>query len=91
MDYIYASPIEMAQKHNPTVVSPNEKISIKFKKKPISGTLKVELWTNENDIEIVKLQNNSISVPETKGIYVYHVLARWKQGDGNYAFSIEVK
>jgi len=91
VDYIYTTPIEMAQKHNPTVVSPNEKITIDFKKEPNSGTLTVEQWMDENNIKTVELQNNSITVPEAKGIYVYHVLARWEKGDGNYAFSIEVK
>lgn len=91
VDYIYTTPIEMAQKHNPTIVSPKEKITINFKKEPISGTLKIEKWTDENNIENVELQNDLITVPEAKGVYVYHVLARWKKGDGNYAFSIEVK
>lgn len=91
VDFIYTSPLDMAKKHAPIKVSPQEKIEINFDNEPLSGTLKVEQWIDENNIKNVELKNDSISVPEEKGVYVYHIQSRWKQGDGNYAFSIEVK
>ena len=91
VDFIYSTPLEMAKEHKPTKVSPNETIKIEFKKDPASGTLEVEQWIGENDIKKVEINDDSIKVPDEKGIYVYHIMARWEQGDGNYAFSIEVR
>lgn len=91
VDKAYTSLFDMASTHNPTVVSPNEKIKIEFKKKPIDGTMKVEQWVDENNIQKVEVKNGSIVVPKEKGVYVYSVGSDWKQGDGNYAFSVEVK
>jgi hypothetical protein len=90
VDKVYTSPLDMAKEHKPTVVSPNEEIKISFKNEPISDTLEVEKWIDKDNIENVEMQNNSIVAPKEKGIYVYHILADWEQGDGNYAFSIEV-
>lgn len=91
VDFVYSNPIEMAQKHKPTAVSPQGEVKINFSKEPLSGTLEVEQWLDTNNSENIKLENGTISAPEAKGVYVYHIQARWKQGDGNYAFSIEVK
>lgn len=90
-DMAYTSLIDMASTHKPTVVSPNEKIKIEFKKAPIAGTMKVEQWVDEDNIKKVEVKNGLIVVPKEKGVYAYHVIANWEQGDGNYAFSIEVK
>ena len=91
VDKIYTSPLDMAAKHKPTGVIPTEEISITFKKDPLEGTMEVEQWADENNIKDIEIKNDIITVPEEKGVYVYHVRANWKQGDGNYAFSIEVK
>ena len=91
VDKAYTSLYDMASTHKPTVVSPNEKIKIEFKKKPIAGTMKVEQWVDEDNIQKVEVKNGSIVVPKEKGVYVYSVVSDWKQGDGNYAFSVEVK
>ncbi|MEH6945088.1 hypothetical protein V7014_25245 [Bacillus sp. JJ722] len=91
VDKIYTSPLDMAKEHKPTVVSPNEEIKFDFKKEPIAETLEVEKWIDKDNIENIEVKNNSIVAPKEKGIYVFHILADWEQGDGNYAFSIEVK
>ncbi|ATP40382.1 hypothetical protein CSE16_10165 [Solibacillus sp. R5-41] len=90
-DMAYTSLFDMASTHKPTVVSSNEKIKIEFKKKPIAGTMKVEQWVDEDNIQKVEVKNSSIMAPKEKGVYVYSVVSDWKQGDGWYAFSIEVK
>lgn len=91
VDKIYTSPLDMAAKHKPTGVSPKEEVSITFKKEPLEGTMVVEQWVDENNIINSEIQNDKIKVPKEKGVYAYHVIANWEQGDGNYAFSIEVK
>lgn len=81
----------MTRKHKPIVVSPNDKITIDFKRNPNSETLLVEQWFEEHKQKEIELDDGSLLVPAEKGIYVYHIYAWWKQGDGNYAFSVEVK
>lgn len=90
-DFAYTSPLEMAKEHRATVVSPNEEIKIDFKIEPFAETLRIEKWIDKDNIEDIEVKNNSIVAPTEKGIYVYHILADWKQGDGNYAFSIEIR
>lgn len=91
VDKVYTSPVEMAKEHQPTVVSPKQEIKIKFKKEPLPGTLKIEQVSDESNMKIAEVNNDAISAPNEQGVYFYHVIANWKQGDGNYAFSIEVK
>ena len=90
VDKIYTSPLEMAAKHKPTVVSSNEEVTIKFKKAPL-GKLVVTQWVGENNTKSITVKNDKIKVPKEKGIYVYSVIANWEKGSGSYAFSIEVK
>ncbi|RDY69109.1 hypothetical protein DXT76_16775 [Halobacillus trueperi] len=81
----------MADEHKPTVVSPNEEINIIFQKESMPETLEVEKWTGEGNREDIVVKNNSIAAPKEKGLYVYLISADWDEGDGNYAFSVEVK
>ena len=91
VDKTYTSPLNMAAEHKPTVVHANEDVIIKFKKVPLDETIIVEQWVDENDITSIPVENAKIKVPKEKGIYIYHVIASWENGRGNYAFSIEVK
>ncbi|WP_147296337.1 hypothetical protein [Halobacillus trueperi] len=91
VDKVYGSPMDMADEHKPTVVSPNEEINIIFQKESMPETLEVEKWTGEGNREDIVVKNNSIAAPKEKGLYVYLISADWDEGDGNYAFSVEVK
>jgi hypothetical protein len=89
VDKVYTSVLDMAKEHQPTVVSPNEKVIVKFNEQP--GALEVEQWVGEEQIEKVEVKDYYIVVPKEKGVYVYHIMANWKRGDGSYVFSVEVK
>ncbi|WP_052158969.1 hypothetical protein [Halobacillus sp. BBL2006] len=91
VDKVYANPLEMAEQHKPTKVSPNEEIKITFEKEPIDGSLTVEKWVDENRNKEIELENDALVAPKEKGVHYYYVKANWEKGDGNYAFSIEVK
>ncbi|CAM3279970.1 hypothetical protein FITA111629_14370 [Filibacter tadaridae] len=91
MDKVYSTPLEMAAEHKPTKVMPNTEITIQFAKKPIKESLSIEQWTSVKDSKKIELKNNKLTVPAESGVYVYHISANWKQGDGNYDFSIEVE
>lgn len=83
-------PLDIATTYKPTVVSPSEEIKIDFKKEPIAETLRAEKWIDKDNVESVEMKNNSIVAPKEKGTYVFRIFAGWKQGDGDYTFSIEV-
>ncbi len=88
VDKEYTSVVAMAEEYQPNVVSQNEKIKVTFDKKP--KTLEVERWMGE-EVERVEIKGGFLGVPKEKGVYVYHIRANWKQGDGSYVFSVEVK
>ncbi|MBN8192098.1 hypothetical protein JI667_08055 [Bacillus sp. NTK074B] len=89
VDKAYSSEAAMAGEKKRTVVSPGEKIIVKFQKKP--EKINAERWIGNEQGESVKVQNHMIVVPKEKGIFVYHLVAHWKQGDGSYSFLVEVK
>lgn len=91
VDLSYTTPLDMAKEQSPTEVSPQAKVKIEFHKEPIAGTLEIEQWEDKDNIKNIELKDDSFLVPKEKGIYVYHIMSFWEQGDGNYAFSIEVE
>ncbi|MCR8849373.1 hypothetical protein NQ095_13205 [Rossellomorea sp. SC111] len=89
VDKAYGSIVAMGEEYKPTAVSPGEKIKVTFNKKP--KKVEAEQWIGEEQVKRVELKNHTIMVPDRKGIYMYHLVAHWKQGDGSYAFSVEVR
>lgn len=89
VDWAYAPPWKIGNVHETVEVAPHAKIKIRFEKEPAS--LSVEQRKDEGSAETVKLQNHVLTAPNEKGVYVYRVMARWKQGDGSYVFRIKVK
>ena len=73
----------------PFSVSPQSKIKINFKKQP--EKVEVEKWMNNDESEKVIVEDNSISVPNEKGKYIYIISGRWDKGSSSYIFSIKVK
>lgn len=90
-DFIHTTPLDMAEEHDPTSVSPQQNIGIDFFREPLDGTLEIEQWIDEDNSKEIELIHDSITIPQEKGIYVYHITALWKEGDGNYAFSVIVE
>ncbi|WP_447403063.1 hypothetical protein ACE1MS_22805 (plasmid) [Lysinibacillus sp. fkY74-1] len=73
----------------PFSVSPQSKIKINFKKQP--EKVEVEKWMNNGESEKVIVEDNSISVPNEKGKYLYIISGRWDKGSSSYIFSVKVK
>jgi hypothetical protein len=88
-DWAYASPLKIGNVHEPVEVAPHAKIKIHFEKEPVS--LSVEQRSNEGKVKNIKVKSKKIIAPSKSGVYVYHLMANWKQGDGNYVFRIKVK
>lgn len=91
VDYVYESAWQQGMTYKPVVVSENSEIQLKFRKKPLENTIKLELWTDEETADDVRIKNGSITAPAEKGTYVYLLWADWTQGNGMFAFSIQVK
>ncbi|SFA85731.1 MULTISPECIES: hypothetical protein [unclassified Bacillus (in: firmicutes)] len=91
VDKAYTSVYHMGNKKNAVVVEPNSTIMINFDREPIDGTLEVEKWLNEDEVEGIDMNHETFTAPSEKGLYVYHIMAHWKQGGGSYAFSIKVE
>lgn len=91
VDTIHTSPIDMTESHAPSIVSKNDEIEIEFPIGYQPENLRLEQWLDEHNSKMVEVNNKRIKVPNESGVYVYHVIADWNQGDGNYAFLIEVE
>lgn len=82
-----ASPSQIGENFNAIGLEPNTNINIE-----IEGNPKISIYHwNENgrDKEVV-LKNNHLSVPSSKGRYIYEVFAKWSNGEVSYTFVVEV-
>lgn len=91
VDYIYTTQLEMTAKQQPTRVEPGAKIHVVYSDGPTPSHIKTEEWQTGGEHRTIKLTNDQLTVPSKKGLYTYHVSSKWKKGDGNVAFSVEVK
>lgn len=91
VDTIHTSPIDMTESRAPSIVSKNDEIEIEFPIGYQPENLRLEQWLDERNSKIIEINNERIKVPNESSVYVYHVIADWNQGDGNYAFLIEVE
>ncbi|MCA1060139.1 hypothetical protein LCL96_14470 [Rossellomorea aquimaris] len=89
VDKKYSSIVAMAGEEQSASVAPGENVTVTFKKQP--KKMVAEQWVGDSHVETVEVKDHSIVVPEKEGIYVYHLVAHWKQGDGSYVFSVKVK
>jgi hypothetical protein len=65
-------------------------IILEFKNEP--KAYEVYIWEGNDQTTKLKLQKNEvIVVPKKKGLVVYEVYAKWKEGNAHYAFSVIVE
>ncbi|WP_026828293.1 hypothetical protein [Exiguobacterium artemiae] len=91
IDLSDTTPLDMTAEQTPTVVKPSEKIDVAFTNGSAPTRIKAEQWQKGDTKKTIQLKNEQLTAPNKKGLYIYHVYAWWKQGDGNVAFSIRVK
>ncbi|MFD2443042.1 hypothetical protein ACFSO7_03505 [Bacillus sp. CGMCC 1.16607] len=80
-----ASPNQIAEHFKAIIVEPNRKVSIEIEQNP---NLSVYFWNYEGEVD---LQDGQITVPASKGRYIYEVLAIWSNGQVSYTFVVEIK
>lgn len=91
IDLSDSTPVDMTASQTPTVVKPGQKIEIAFNDGPAPERIKAEQWQKNDTKKTIRLKNEQITAPGQKGLYIYHVYAWWKKGDGNVAFPVQVK
>ncbi|WP_214809207.1 MULTISPECIES: hypothetical protein [Exiguobacterium] len=74
-----------------TPANPEDQLTIRFKEGPAPKSVTIVLWSVEDNKKIKSYKKTGqITVPSTPGKYVYQITADWKEGDGDFAFPIEV-
>lgn len=83
-----ASPYQIAEDFKAIALEQNQKVTIDIEENP---ELYVYLWTKDGREKEITLKDNQITVPASKGQYIYEVLAKWNNGEVSYTFVAEVK
>lgn len=84
----HASPNQMADHLTPIMMKPDQKVRIKIEDQPV---IKVYLWNETGKEKEIKLEDHQITVPSSKGSYIYEVLAEWPNGKVSYTFAAEIQ
>lgn len=75
-----------------TLAKPEDRLTIRFEEGPTPKSVTIVLWSVEDKKEIKTYKKTGqITVPSTPGKYVYQIKADWKEGNGDFAFPIDVK
>lgn len=87
-----APPPDIIEFHGaaPAKVSPGAVLSIKFKKKPVAGSVRANLWPDDKQPKNVNLDNDRLIAPKEPGMYVYDIQASWDEGSASFVIGIEV-
>ncbi|HYF77259.1 MAG TPA: hypothetical protein VD973_09015 [Symbiobacteriaceae bacterium] len=87
-----AGPVERTANVGPNVVAPGTPVELRFAWPVAPGAAAVRQWTGGMAAEPVALGPNwTFPLPREPGTYVYEAEARWEQGNGTYAFRVEVR
>jgi hypothetical protein len=87
-----AGPVERTANVGPMVAAPGTPAELRFAWPVAPGAAVVRLWTGGRAAEPVALGADwTFILPRAPGTYVYEAEARWEQGNGTYAFAVEVR
>ncbi|WP_394217734.1 hypothetical protein [Halobacillus trueperi] len=90
VDKVFTDPIEMGKQYEPTKVAPNQKVSVRFGQAPPQEMI-IEQWVEDGYVKGIDFERDEVTAPTEKGLYFYYIKAQWMEGDGHYAFALEVK
>ncbi|MHB1454629.1 MAG: hypothetical protein ACYCYM_11860 [Saccharofermentanales bacterium] len=85
----YASASFIAGKQSAAIITPESTLIFDFNNEPDDFT--VTVWGTDADGSEYEKSDNGIIVPKEKGIYVFSVIGKWKQGQVLYVFKISVE
>jgi len=87
-----AEAIDLVKGDPSTQANPEDRLTIRFEEGPAPKSVKIVLWSVEDHKEMKTYKKTGhMTLPSTPGKYVYQITADWKEGDGDFAFPIEVK
>ena len=84
----HASPNQQAEKMEPIIVAKGAEVKISIEEKP---DLTVFSWTDKGKESEITIKNDSFHVASEPGVYVYEIVATWKQGHQSYVLKVKVQ
>lgn len=85
---LYGGPWEAMEDKDPDIISGGSTINIQFESTPDSILIR-EHFSKYKFKDITDL--NQFNIPDSKGTYIYGVMATWKKGSAIYALKIQVE
>jgi len=87
-----AEAIDLVKDDPSTLAKPEDRLTIRFEEGPTPKSVTIVLWSVKDHKEMKTYKKiERITVPSTPGKYVYQIKADWKEGNGDFAFPIDVK
>jgi len=88
-DKIYRNGLDMAKEQKPISVSAGSVVSVELSGNP--EQVKLIQWDDQEKESTVTLKDDQFKAPTSPGVYAYELQSRWKQGDGQFGFSLKVQ
>jgi hypothetical protein len=87
-----AEAVDLVKGDSSTRANPEDQLTIRFEDGPAPKSVAIVLWSVKDHKKLKTYKKiKRITVPSTPGQYVYQIKADWKEGNGDFAFSIDVK
>ncbi|WP_368914903.1 hypothetical protein [Exiguobacterium acetylicum] len=87
-----AEAVDLVKGDSSTRANPEDRLTIRFEDGPAPKSVAIVLWSVKDHKEMKTYKKiERITVPSTPGKYVYQIKADWKEGNGDFAFPIDVK
>ncbi|UKS54613.1 hypothetical protein [Exiguobacterium acetylicum] len=87
-----AEAVDLVKDYPSTQATPKDRLTIRFEEGPAPKSVTIVLWSVEDNKKIKTFEKTEqFTVPTIPGRYVYQITADWKEGEGDFAFPIDVK
>ncbi len=84
----HASPNQQAEQMEAILVAKGAEVKVSIEDEP---DLTVFTWTDKGKEKEIAVMQNSFHVASDPGVYIYEIIATWKQGYRSYVLKVEVQ
>ena len=84
----HASPNQQAEKMEAILVAEGAEVKVSIEDQP---DLTVFTWTDKGKESEITVKNDTFHVASEPGVYVYEIVATWKQGYRSYVLKVEIQ
>ena len=84
----HLSPDQQAENMEAIIVAKGAEVKVSIEDKP---DLAVFSWTDKGKESEITIKNDSFHVASEPGVYVYEIVATWKQGHQSYVLKVKVQ